>query len=272
MSAPIAAAISQDSRQLQDRQLQQPLHRQIQASDDASVNNLDSKMHRDNCLTQETIRSMRIRSVTTSPHLTGLDLSCNNAQRHQNQQRFKSAVHERRREHQSSKCSQDKASKKQSTLPKHSKHNSSHNKPAVKKHASQHEKGRGKHSKKQQQKERKDDRHRSFRRATFHKKGKIYMLAHQDWYTQYRRQRGPKGVMRKLTLDNTRRRKAMITFLPSSYSRINDRLSDDIDDDGNVIVDPNAGPGVVSFDNSYKGDLESQTGDENEDDTELSYL
>ncbi|KAF9085545.1 hypothetical protein BGX29_001886 [Mortierella sp. GBA35] len=37
--------------------------------------------------------------------------------------------------------------------------------------------------------------HRSFRKSTFHKNGRIYVLAHQDWYTQYRRQRGPRSVM-----------------------------------------------------------------------------
>ncbi|KAG0063843.1 hypothetical protein BGZ89_009573 [Linnemannia elongata] len=71
----------------------------------------------------------------------------------------------------------------------------------------------------------KEAQRRSFLKSTFHKNGRMYMLAHQDWYTQYRRQRGPGGVMRKLTLENARRRKAMITLLPSSYFGINNRLS-----------------------------------------------
>ncbi|KAG0251964.1 hypothetical protein BG011_007288 [Mortierella polycephala] len=55
----------------------------------------------------------------------------------------------------------------------------------------------------------------AFHMSTFHKKGKVYIVAHQDWYNQYRRQRGPNAVMRKLSLASARRRKAMLTFIPT---------------------------------------------------------
>lgn len=58
----------------------------------------------------------------------------------------------------------------------------------------------------------------SFRNSIHRHKGKIY-IGRQDWYSAYRRNRGPNGVMRKLVLDSNRRKKASITFpLVSSES------------------------------------------------------
>ncbi|KAI7825692.1 hypothetical protein BC939DRAFT_448130 [Gamsiella multidivaricata] len=45
------------------------------------------------------------------------------------------------------------------------------------------------------------------RSTTYHKNGKVYMVAHQDWYTKYRQHRGPHGVVRKLNLESPRRKK-----------------------------------------------------------------
>ncbi|KAF9321845.1 hypothetical protein BG003_010869 [Podila horticola] len=42
---------------------------------------------------------------------------------------------------------------------------------------------------------------------------KIY-IGRDDWYSAYRRNRGPNGVMRKLVLESNRRKKASITFPP----------------------------------------------------------
>ncbi|KAF9185611.1 hypothetical protein BGZ51_002548 [Haplosporangium sp. Z 767] len=63
--------------------------------------------------------------------------------------------------------------------------------------------------------------------STFHKKGKVYIVTHQDWYNQYRRQRGPNAVMRKLSLNSARRRKAMLKFIPTEAGgrlSVNDRF------------------------------------------------
>ncbi|KAF9300435.1 hypothetical protein BGZ74_007904 [Mortierella antarctica] len=53
----------------------------------------------------------------------------------------------------------------------------------------------------------------SFRNSIYRCKGKIY-IGHEDWYSAYRRNRGPNGVIRKLILESNRRKKASITFPP----------------------------------------------------------
>ncbi|KAF9209632.1 hypothetical protein BGZ59_010025 [Podila verticillata] len=53
----------------------------------------------------------------------------------------------------------------------------------------------------------------SFRSSIDRHKGKIY-IGHEDWYSAYRRNRGPNGGLRKLVLDSNRRKKASITFPP----------------------------------------------------------
>ncbi|KAG0335117.1 hypothetical protein BG004_000130 [Podila humilis] len=54
----------------------------------------------------------------------------------------------------------------------------------------------------------------SFGNSIYRHKVKIYIAGRQDWYSAYRRSRGPNGVMRKLVLDSNRRKKASVTFFP----------------------------------------------------------
>ncbi|KAF9422429.1 cytoplasmic RNA-binding protein [Podila epigama] len=70
---------------------------------------------------------------------------------------------------------------------------------------------------------------------SFHKstrpqhKGKIY-VGREDWYSAYRRNRGPDAVIRKLVLESNRRKKAFITF-PQPPARSTDDLEDNDDND-----------------------------------------
>ncbi|KAG0088174.1 hypothetical protein BGZ93_010542 [Podila epicladia] len=58
-----------------------------------------------------------------------------------------------------------------------------------------------------------EPRPHSFRNSIYRHKGKIY-IGREDWYSAYRRNRGPNGVIRKLVLESNRRKKASITFPP----------------------------------------------------------
>lgn len=51
----------------------------------------------------------------------------------------------------------------------------------------------------------------SFRNSIHRHKGKIY-IGREDWYSAYRRNRGPNSVLRKLVLDSKQRKKASITL------------------------------------------------------------
>lgn len=156
-------------------------------------------------------------------------------------------------------------SKRHTTKPKHHhKCTSSHNRHNTRsKHQGHKEQAR---CAKDHQDREKKTRLRSFRKSTFHKYGRMYMLNHQNWYTQYRRQRGPRGMMRKLTLENARRRKAMITFLPSSYSGINNRLGSDSGGHGSHGFNNGTGSVEDGFDDNPKGiNPEGDAGGEGED-------
>ncbi|CAO3565052.1 unnamed protein product [Mortierella alpina] len=49
-------------------------------------------------------------------------------------------------------------------------------------------------------------------KAALSRKGKVYIAGRPDWYNEYRHQRGPHNLMRKLTLESSHRRKATLTF------------------------------------------------------------
>ncbi|KAF8925402.1 hypothetical protein EDD21DRAFT_383421 [Dissophora ornata] len=66
-------------------------------------------------------------------------------------------------------------------------------------------------------------------KSLFRKNGKVYMMAHQDWYSQYRQHRGPHAVMRKLNLESPRRRKNRFAVTPTEESNRSGR--DNIKDD-----------------------------------------
>lgn len=182
----------------------------------------------------------------------------NSAARQQNKQR----THARQPPYHLSRLSK-RHSIRQSAKPEHHKCTSNHHKRSA--HGRQRiHKEQGRCAKGHQDSIKKA-RRRSFLKSTFHKNGRMYMLAHQDWYTQYRRQRGPGGVMRKLTLENARRRKAMITLLPSSYSSISNRLSSGSGGDNNNGPGLSNGYGLVgdgSGSNANDIGPESDTGGE----------
>ncbi|KAF9944475.1 hypothetical protein BGZ70_004610, partial [Mortierella alpina] len=49
-------------------------------------------------------------------------------------------------------------------------------------------------------------------KSAFFRKGKVYIAGRPDWYNEYRQQRGPHNIMRKLSLESSHRRKATLTF------------------------------------------------------------
>ncbi|KAG0013834.1 hypothetical protein BGZ81_000807, partial [Podila clonocystis] len=131
---------------------------------------------------------------------------------------------------------------------------------------------------------------RSFRNSIYRFKGKIY-IGREDWYSAYRRNRGPNGVMRKLILESNRRKKASVIFplvpsepegqdaMGSSGHSIN--VSNDTNDDYASIVHrlrkahESGGdstsvpiPGPNSDSKSLTGSKGDENGKGNEDDAE----